>query len=324
MKRVVVTLCVVMLTCVMFSQGVFAADWKPSKAIQLIVPAGAGGGTDLSARTFAKYAQKILGKPVVVVNVKGAGGYNGTRQVFDGETDGQKVLYYHGNVVMNKMAGIAPYSTDGFEQGPIVVEDGSMSLFVQGDGDIKTIEDLVVKAKANPGKLKAATEFGAFTYFMYLKMQKELDIKLNLVDVGGGAAKQASMLSGIIDVMAKLTVGTKPFVDAGKFTILGCMQDERVPNAKWAPTLKENGVSFNYPAYQFALFFTKGTPQNIQTAFNDVAKEVTSNPAFQKEILKIGFNPKYYAPEVAHKNFIELEKMATELAKEKADVKKQK
>ena len=324
MRKVVVALCVVLLAVTLVAQGAFAADWKPSKAIELIVPAGAGGGTDLSARTFAKYAQKLLGKPVVVVNVKGAGGYSGTRQVFDGKTDGQKVLYYHGNVVMNKMAGIAPYSVDGFEQGPIVVEDGSMSLFTQGDGDIKSIEDLIAKAKANPGKIKAATEFGAFTYFMYLKLQKEQGIKLNLVDVGGGAAKQAAMLSGIIDVMAKLTVGTKPFVDAGKFNVLGCMQEERVRNAEWAPTLKENGVDFQYPAYQFALFFTKGTPQTIQDAFNEVAQKVTSDPEFQKEILKIGFNPTYYAPDVAAKNFKELEAMATELAKEKADVKAQK
>lgn len=316
MKKVFLSICAFVLAFTITGTAAEAKEWKPKKAIELIVPAGAGGGTDLSARTFAKYAQRIFKKPVIVVNVKGAGGYSGTRQVYDAKPNGQKVLFFHSNVVMNKLSGTADYSYDGFDVGPIVVEDGSMTLFSQKGSGIKTVQDLIKKAKANPGKIKAATEYGAFSYFMFLKMQKELDIKFNLVDVGGGASKIAAMLGGYVDLIPKLSVGTKAYIDSGDFNAVGCFQKARQLNAPHIPTFEEQGIPFYFPGYTFTLFFPKGTPQDIRDAYDDVAKAVTSDAGFQKDIKKLGLRPSYKSPKEAVKIFAEMQEEMLELAKD--------
>ncbi|WP_417447388.1 tripartite tricarboxylate transporter substrate binding protein [Kangiella sp.] len=286
MKKTVFTMSVLMALGL---SGHATADDYPSKAVELVVPAGAGGGTDLSARIFAKYAQKILKKPVVIVNVGGAGGYNGSRMVYEGKSDGYKIIYTHQGIITSYLTKVAPYSYDGFKPGPTIVMDGTVGLYVSGDSEIKDIKDLIAKAKTNPGKLKAATEYGAFTYFMFNKLAIETGAKFNLVDVGGGAAKTSALLGGYVDVIPKLYVGTQQYLDSGDFRLLGEPTEVRAENAPNIPTYKEQGVDFTFPAYQFAVFFNKNTPDSIVEKWDEVARQVTSNPEYKKDIAKVGF-----------------------------------
>lgn len=323
MKKSVLGLCVLAAVGVA-SQGVALAKDYPTKPIELIVPVGPGGSTDLSARVFAKHAQKKFGKPVVIVNIKGAGGYTGSKAVYDSAPDGYKVLYTHAGIVTNHVTHTAPYSYDGFKVGPTVIDDPSLALFVNGQSGIKTLGDLIAKAKAEPGKLKTATEYGAFTYFMLLKLQKEQGVKFNLVDVGGDADKTVALLGGHVDVMPKVYLGTEDYLNSGDFVALGVAQAERAPNAPKLPTFKETGIDFQYHEYPFTIFFQKDTPQAVIDAWLKVAQEVTADPAYQKDVEKLGMVPVYKSPEEAAQNFAAMQKEFVELAKEKAEVAGQK
>ena len=323
MKKSVLGLCVLAAVGVA-SQGVALAKDYPTKPIELIVPVGPGGSTDLSARVFAKHAQKKFGKPVVIVNIKGAGGYTGSKTVYDSAPDGYKVLYTHAGIVTNHVTNTAPYSYDGFKVGPTVIEDPSLALFVNGKSGMKTLGDLIAKAKAEPGKLKTATEYGAFTYFMLLKLQKEQGVKFNLVDVGGDADKTVALLGGHVDVMPKVYLGTEDYLDSGDFVVLGVAQAERAANAPKVPTFKETGIDFQYHEYPFTIFFQKDTPQEVIDAWLKVAQEVTADPAYKKDVEKLGMVPVYKSPEEAAKNFAAMQAEFAELAKEKAEVAAQK
>ena len=307
----------------MASSGAMAAEWKPSKPIELVVPAAPGGNTDLSARTFAKYAQKKFGKPVVIVNVSGAGGYNGIKSVHEAKPDGHKVLYFHANVVTTNLMGISPYDHTGFDVGPQVVEDASLTLWAGAKSGIKNIKGMVDAAKANPGKLKVGTEYGAFTYFMMVKLQRDLGIKLNLIDVGSDAPRVTAMLGGFIDLMPRSTLGMADYVKNGDMTPLGVMQEKRPSNAADVPTFAEQGIKFVYPAYPFTMFFPKGTPAEAQAEFDKIAKEVSADPDFQKDLVKIGVVAHYRSPADASKNFDAIKAELSELAKLKVEVGKE-
>lgn len=301
--------------------GVAQAQPKyPTGPIELIVPAAPGGGSDLGARTFAKYAQKRFKKPVVVVNVKGAGGYTGSKAVHEAAPDGQKILFQHAAIITNYLTNTAPYSYDGFVVGPNIVEDGSIALFTNGKSGIKTINELLAKANENPGKLKAATEYGAFTYFMLLKLQQTQNVKFNLVDVGADSEKVVALLGGHVDVMPKIYAGTQSYLEAGDFNVLGVPQKERLPNAPNVPTYAEQGVDFTYPPYLYTFFFPKGTPQEIVDAFDAVAKDVAADPGFKKDIEKIGLVPVYRAPAEIAETFASIQEQFAEIAKNKVEV----
>ena len=83
-----------------------AINW-PTKPIQLIVPYNPGGDTDIFGRVVAQAVQEVLGKPVVVVNVAGAGGTVASRQVRDADPDGYSILWMQPNLLLNKMSLLA-------------------------------------------------------------------------------------------------------------------------------------------------------------------------------------------------------------------------
>ncbi|MFQ3621155.1 MAG: tripartite tricarboxylate transporter substrate-binding protein [Spirochaetales bacterium] len=89
-------------------------DW-PKNAIQILVSYNPGGDTDFNARTYAKYLEKELGQPVVVVNVAGVGGTLGSRKVKDSPPDGYTVLFYHTAMIVNQITDMVPYGFEDFE-----------------------------------------------------------------------------------------------------------------------------------------------------------------------------------------------------------------
>ena len=108
------------------------------------------------------------------------------------------------------------------------------------------------------------------------------------------------------------------------FVVLGVAQAERAANAPKVPTFKETGIDFQYHEYPFTIFFQKDTPQEVIDAWLKVAQEVTADPAYKKDVEKLGMVPVYKSPEEAAKNFAAMQAEFAELAKEKAEVAAQK
>ena len=100
---VLLTLCIVLA----FACGAMAeAEWKPSSTVSVVIPAGAGGDTDLTARVFAQYAKEMTGVDFIVVNASGAAGSIAANQVLSAAPDGLTVLYGHNLVNVANVAGV--------------------------------------------------------------------------------------------------------------------------------------------------------------------------------------------------------------------------
>ena len=88
------------------SSGDNAEEW-PTKAVNVVVTASAGGDTDFNARTFATYFEKVTGQPMVITNTAGGGGSVATSEVKDSKPDGTKILFCHtGQMIVNEVAGL--------------------------------------------------------------------------------------------------------------------------------------------------------------------------------------------------------------------------
>ncbi|TKD45237.1 tripartite tricarboxylate transporter substrate binding protein [Azotobacter chroococcum] len=295
-------------------QDTAQAAGYPARPIELVVPNIATGSTDMVARTFAKHAEKRLGKPLVIIRITGAGGYNGSRAVHEDQSRGYKVLLTHQGLVANYLTKVAPYSYDGFKVGPVVAEDATVGLYVSGRSKIKSINDLLAKARAEPGKVKAATEYGTYNHFMFLKLQKEQGVKFQMVEIPGDAGRIPALLGGSVDVIAKIYSGTEDYLKSGDFVLLGEPNGTRAPNAPHVPTYKEQGVDFTFPPYLFTLFFNRDTPNDVVEQWAEVAREVTSDPAYQKEIAALGMAVAYRSPQENTAAYAAIQKTMAELA----------
>lgn len=295
-----------------------SGEWKPKGAISIVIPAGAGGDTDLSARVFAKFAKEKTGYDFVVVNAKGAAGSVASNQVRAAKPDGTTVLYGHELVNVANVAGVTDFNYSAFKLGPSFAMEPAQQLYVL-NGKYKDLKDFIAQAKANPGKLKACTEVGAYTYYELLAFEKAAGIKLDLVDAGSNADKITAMLSGQIDLMPGAYVNTKDYVSSGKFTMLGAPTDKRYDLIKTFPTLKEQGVDLVYPNQTFKFYFPKDTPDNVIAWFDKLTKELLDDANVKKALDNLSIMPLYKSPSDTEKTEKEtyetLKKISDELGK---------
>ncbi len=264
----------------------------PTKAIQVVVPAAPGGDTDLNCRIMAKYLEKELGQPVVIVNVNGAGGSLGSRKVKDSAPDGYTALFFHPSMFLNKIMGLVDYSFGDFENAGIGVMDNTNIFVVNASSPYKNLNDLIEAAKARPGKIKFATETGGFTHLQILAFQDETNTKLNVVDVGSASQKIVALLGKQVDMIGISYGVIKDYVASGRFRVIGVMSEETNPLIPAVKTFKEQGVNISFPKF-FYYLFPKGTPQAIVAKFSAAVAKVDANPAAQAELNKFMVSAQY-------------------------------
>jgi len=300
----------------------------PNKPIQVIVPAGPGGDTDLNCRILSKFIEKELGQPLITVNVNGAGGSLGSRKVKDSAPDGYTVLFFHPSMFLNKILGLVDYSFPDFENAGIGVLDNTNIFVVNATSPYKNLQDVIAAAKKTPKKVKFATETGGFTHLQILAFQKETGTTFNVVDVGAAAQKIVALLGKQVDVIGISYGIIKDYVASGKFRVVGVMSDETNPLIPAVKTFKEQGVNLSFPKFNFFLF-PKGTPKDIVEKFSAAVARADANPAAKVELNKVMVSPYYLAPADALKfmlgqesNYIKYKDMLTGSKVEKEAVKK--
>lgn len=275
--------------------------WSPDSTVSIVVPAGAGGNTDLSARLFAQCAHELTGVDFIVVNSNGAAGSIAANQVLAAKPDGLTMLYGHTLVNVANIAGVTDYNYTAFKLGPTFALDPAQQLYVNPE-KYASLDDFIEAAKAAPGELKACTEVGAYTYYELLAFEQAAGIDLDLVDVGSNSDKIAALLSGQVDLMPGSYINTKDYIEAGEFMALGAPTEERYDIISDIPTFKEQGIDLVYPNCEFSLYFPKDTPDEIIQWYDDLVKEITTDPETQQAIRDLQMEPYYLSPEDSEVN----------------------
>ena len=278
-----------------------SSAWEPSTTVSIVVPAGAGGNTDLSARVFAQYAKELTGHDFIVVNANGAAGSVAANQVLAAAPDGHTFLYGHNLVNVANIAGVTDYNYTAFKLGPTFAKDPAQQLYVNSE-KYKDLDDFIAAAKAAPGQLKACTEVGAYTYYELLAFEKAADIDLDLVDVGSNSDKIAAMLSGQVDLMPGAYINCKDYLTAGQFTCLGAPTEERYDMIKDIPTLKEQGVDLVYPDCDFSFYFPADTSDDVIAYYEDLVQQILADPAASEAVANVDMMPYYLSAEDSAKN----------------------
>lgn len=261
-----------------------AFDW-PNKTIEIIVPFKAGGDTDFHARTYAKYLESILGKPIVVVNVDGANGSAGTIQVRDAKPDGYTALFFHDSMLMNKIVGVTDFAHEVLDVCAAGILDKSYILAVNANSPYKTLDDLINYAKENPGNIKYASSIGGYTYYVGRKIEELAGVDFNIVDAGGGADRNAALLAQKIDTNVNPYGVMKPYIDSGDFRVLAVFSENRSSLFPDVPTAKEQGYDILAQRAYF-LSFPKGTDPRIIEKVSDAMGQIAEKPEYAEDIAK--------------------------------------
>jgi len=291
--------CLMLTALAMFlAAGVFAGDSYPNKAIQVIIPLAPGGDTDVNGRLFCKYLEEDLKQPVAVINIEGAGGTIGSRRALDADPDGYTVLFYHTELLLPKIVGMVDFDIFDFDMCGIGILDNTTVLATYNGAPYSTLKELQEYARANPMKVEFGIQTGGYPHLVGLALEKALDVQMNLVDVGGNAAKTVALKGQKTDVINTQYGLTKDYFIAGDFVCLGLLSEERNPLLPDLPTAKEQGFPMVFNKF-FFMAMPKGTPPEIIDAFSAAMERVAANPDFQKDAARLFITPHYLNPAAA-------------------------
>jgi tripartite-type tricarboxylate transporter receptor subunit TctC len=270
----------------------------PAKPLQIIVPVGAGGDTDVNARIFAKYLTAELGQNVVVNNITGGSGATGMKNVLDAAPDGYTALFFHTEALLPKLAGMIDYDVFNFKMCGINLMDNTTVLATHKDSGFKTTVEFIKKAKAAPGKLQFGMATGGYPHLVGISLAEVMGLDLNIVDIGGNAAKTTALLGHKVETINTQYGLTKDYFESGEFICLGLFSEKRNPMLPDIPTLKEQGYELVFNK-AFFVGMPPATPDAVRDVFSAAMEKACKNPAYIEEMKKYYIEVQYLAPSAA-------------------------
>lgn len=261
-----------------------AQDGYPNKPITMVVPASAGGTTDLAARMTAQALGPVLGQTLVVENKGGGNGNIAAAQVKRAEADGYTLLMqYSGFHVISPHLGKSSWELKDFV--PVAnVLSAPQIVVVRGDLPVNTMQELVAYAKANPMKLNyASSGNGSLQHVTGVQLERAAGVQMMHVPYKGSGPALQDLLGGQVD----LTFGTAPpfmpHIQAGKLKVLAVTGKERLPSLPDVPTTAETGFPGVNATSWFAMFAPAGTPAAIVSKLESDVRNALAEPAFQQK-----------------------------------------
>jgi tripartite-type tricarboxylate transporter receptor subunit TctC len=239
----------------------------PTKPIRWIVPFPPGGSNDILARYIGVKLSERLREQVVIDNRGGANGIIGADLAAHSAPDGYTLLMVSTSWVMNAaVRSKLPYDVEkSFD--PIVTIGSSPNCIVVYPGaGLKTLRDLVEKARANPAKVfYAATGVGGFNHFGGELFKKVAGINMLMVAYRGGGPAMTDVMAGQVPVMFSSVTQVLPHVRSGKLNVLAVGSTKRSAALPDVPTVAESG----YPSYDVAVWWGVVGPTGIPAALQE-------------------------------------------------------
>lgn len=265
------------------------ASW-PNKPVKIIVPFGAGGGTDNLARFWAEKLGSAFGQPFVVENRGGASGLIGTEAVAKSAPDGYTLLLSSNSPTVNlPLLRKVPYDPSSLQ--PVVrVGDAVTGFCVHPSTGLKSVKELVDYAKANPGKLACCSGGMATSSHMRMEMLAyRTGAKFLHVPYRGGADALNDLLAGTVHFMNDPT--TNPSAKAGKLNMLCVNHVTRSPEFPDVPTLTEAGYPNSDVPLWFAIWAPAAMPPSVVEALHAKVTEISKEPDVPARLLLGGSLP---------------------------------
>ena len=265
------------------------AQTFPSRQITLIVPFPPGGSTDTIARIMADRMRPILGQPVIIENVGGAGGSIAVGRLARAAPDGYTIDIgqwdtHVGSIIYNINYDL---QTD-FE--PVGLISVNPQLLVAKKNLVANdLKSLVAWMKANPGEAKFVNQ-NAAAQVTGILMEKATGTKVTYIPYRGAGPAMTDLVSGQVDLLVIQGAAALPQVRGGTIKALANLSPQRSAAMPDIPTSDEGGVPGWYMSGWFGFFAPKGTPKDAISKLNDAMTQVLADPAVKAKFFELGID----------------------------------
>jgi tripartite-type tricarboxylate transporter receptor subunit TctC len=288
LRKYLGALCVASISLGAFAQGAF-----PNKPLKIVVPFGAGGVADLTARTVAQKLGENLGQSIVIENKPGAGGVVATDSVTKSAPDGYTLLLMsNATAVSAGLFKTLPYDAEKDLTPLSILGTFDIAIVVNNDSKFSTLGDLLSFAKANPGKLNIGSINVGSTQNLAAELFKSTaGIDAQVVPFNGTPAVLTALRGGQIDVGVEILAPVLPQIKGQALRALAVTGDKRALALPQVPTAKEAGVRNLYAASWNALAAPSKTPKDVVQKLNQEIQNALNHPDVRKKLQDMNVEP---------------------------------
>lgn len=278
----------------------FAQDVALPKSVDVYVPAKAGGGTDVMARSLVNQIAKASGSTMVILNNVDGNGAVAMESVRNARPDGKTILQFHSTMII--LGATGKYKYDPVKDFTVIavgrnpVESGYV-LLVPPNAPYNTLQEFVDAARKAPGKILVGVQTGASSHLMTGMFEKAAGIKVRAVEAGSDTEKLTALAGNNIQAALINPNQAKQYVDAGKLKALGSISsDEKgardviLPNV---PSFIEQGVKVTYDTISFILG-PLGMDRKLVQKMNDLFQKAATDKATDELLAKGGLQLRFY------------------------------
>src|SRR5215212_5599122 len=261
----------------------------PSRAITLIVPFPPGGSTDTAARIMAERMRPILGQPIVIENVGGAGGSIGVGRVARAAPDGYTIDIGQWDTHVGSIIYKLSYDLEkDFE--PIgLISVNPQLLVAKKTLEANKLSELVVWMKANPGAATFVNQ-NAAAQVSGILLQQLTKTEVTFIPYRGAGPAMTDLVSGQVDLLVVQGAVALPQVRGGTIKAIANLSPQRSASMPDIPTSDETGVPGLYMSGWFGFFAPKGTPKDIIAKLNSAMIQALADPAVRARFTELGLD----------------------------------
>ena len=272
----------------------------PERPITLIVPWGAGGGTDATARIIGSLLEKDVGQPVNVVNRTGGSGVVGHAAIASAASDGYTIGIVTVEIGMMHWQGLTELSGASYTPVGLVNADPA-GLQVRADAPYKNVNELVAAIKANPGKFKASgTGQGGIWHLAIAGMLQDMKVdpaSVPWVPSNGAAPGLQDLVAGGVEIVPCSLPEARSLIDAGKVKSLAVMADQPAALFPNVPTLKAaTGSAWTMAAWR-GIAAPKNTPAEARDKLVAAIRKIVASKDYTDFMAKQGYGVIYSGPD---------------------------
>lgn len=288
------------LACTAAGVAVSAQAAFPDKPITFIVPSAAGGSPDVLSRLITTQIAKDTGATLVIENRPGAAGNIGVSMIKRAEADGYTIGYGNINTlaVNRSLFKTLPYDVD-----KDLMPVGHMFniynvLIVPADSPLKSVQDLIDRARAEPRRMSYGASGVGTTGHMGGELFKNMaNVDIMFVPYNGGPAAMQDLLGGRLDFTFSNTSEAVPLIKSGKVRALGVSSLKRLDVLPDVPTLDESGVKGYETIAWGGAVAPAGTPADVIEKLNAYLNKALQSPEVQQSLARLGAEPAGGSPE---------------------------
>lgn len=273
----------------------------PSRPVEVIVPWGAGGGSDITGRMLARALENDLKTPFPVLNVAGASGVIGVQKMMAGAADAH-TLCVSGDYYGLLGAPDAKFKLDDFTPLGILINQAG-AIFVSEKSRFKTWQDVEAEARAKPGTISIAMAGFGIIDEIHTKLMLAKGLQLNVVPYPKPGERYVSILGGHVDLLYEQAGDVKQFLESKQMRPILSVTADPFPLYPQVPTARSFGYDITVPQVRWAFMKSGADPQRIRTLGESIRK-MASTPAFRDYLAGEYADPKSFVPYTEARDFI--------------------